>query len=45
MSKPIAKPAPVVTIEVDDELEPPPSRFTWESPERWWRDPNDSDAA
>jgi uncharacterized protein YhaN len=39
-----AKPSPVVTLE-REEQEAPPSRFTWESPERWWRDPNESDAA
>lgn len=42
--RPKTKPAQIATLE-REEAEAPPSRFTWESPERWWRDANESDAA
>ncbi|HTN73812.1 MAG TPA: AAA family ATPase [Pirellulaceae bacterium] len=41
-----AEPSGFEELRYDEPMsEPRASRFTWESPERWWHDPNEEDAA
>ena len=44
--KPPAAPTGFEELRYDDAgTDAKPHRFTWESPERWWREPGETDAA